>query len=81
MVGLTHLIKIWIVAFFRRGCVKPDYPAVPDPDLEITGGRGGGVGFLAKKIFRPFGPQFGPKIRGALSWIRHCSEKNPLEQG
>ena len=55
MVGLTHLIKIWIVAFFRRGCVKPDYPAVPDPDLEITGGRGGGLAFSQKKFFGPSG--------------------------
>ena len=44
---------------------------MPDPDLEIGGGgvwgrssrlldkrRGG----LPKKCFRPFGPQFGPKI-------------------
>ena len=48
---------------------------MPDPDLDITagGGRGGG-GFIktlrkggggpvCKKCFRPFGPQFGLKIR------------------
>ena len=43
--------------------------AVPDPDLEIKGGgssrplhnRGG---WSPKKIFWPFGPQFGLKIRG-----------------
>ena len=29
-------------------------PALADPDLQIGGGR----------FFRPFGPQFGPKIRG-----------------
>ena len=32
------------------------------PDPEIRGG-GGGSG-LPKKLFRPFGPQFGLKIRG-----------------
>ena len=43
--------------------------SVLDPDLEISGGEGGG---------RPFGPQFGLKIRGGpgsprpLPWIRHC---------
>ena len=31
------------------------------PDPEIRGGGG------LKKIFRPFGPQFGPKIRGGGS--------------
>ena len=36
-----------------------------DPDLEIRGG--GGWGGLPKKFFGPFGPQFGPKIRGAPS--------------
>ena len=48
---------------------------MPDPDLEMGGG-GGGVGGsgwsfrpldkmgdgLPKSFFRPFGPQFGPKI-------------------
>ena len=34
---------------------------VPDPDLEI-GGEGGGV--VSKTFLRPFGPQFGLKIRG-----------------
>ena len=33
-----------------------------EPDLEISGG-GRGAG-LEKKIFLPFGPQFGLKIRG-----------------
>ena len=44
---------------------------MPDPDLEIRGGGGGrssrplgkGGGAL-QKFFRPFGPQFGLKIRG-----------------
>ena len=31
-------------------------PALADPDLQIGGGG---------RFFRPFGPQFGPKIRGA----------------
>ena len=34
---------------------------MPDPDLEIRGGEGGAV---SKRIFRPFEPQFGLKIRG-----------------
>ena len=54
---------------------------MPDPDLEIRrrrGGGGGGVGAgnhtriqvgggggLPKFCFRPLGPQFGLKIRGA----------------
>ena len=45
---------------------------VPDPDIEISGGpghpdpkiRGGGEACLPKEFFWPFGPQFGPKIRG-----------------
>ena len=37
--------------------------SVPDPDLEISWGGGGGAG-LPKKFFRPFRPQFGLKIRG-----------------
>ena len=32
---------------------------VPNPDIEIREGPG-----LSQKCFRPFGPQFGPKIRG-----------------
>ena len=35
---------------------------VPDPDLEIGGGERGGV--VSKTFLRPFGPQFGLKIRG-----------------
>ena len=65
---------------------------MPDPDLEMGGGGGGagppdskirvgeGVGSsLQKKIFWPFRPQFGLKIRegagspGPLPWIRHCT--------
>ena len=45
---------------------------MPDPDLEIRGGgypdsliRGDGGGTPKKFFFRPFGPQFGLKIRGA----------------
>ena len=46
------------------------YIAVPDPDLEITGGRSSrpldkGGGQPPQKIFPPFGPQFGLKISGA----------------
>ena len=46
---------------------------VPDPDLDIKSG-GGGAAVVSQKFFsRPFGPQFGPKIRGggALPWTRH----------
>ena len=58
------------------------YSAVLDPDLEITGGGRVGVGerpVSKKKVFWPFEPQFGLKIRGGggragpLSWICHCS--------
>ena len=36
-----------------------------------------------KNFFRPFGPQFGLKIRGGgppgpLPWIRHCSDHSPF---
>ena len=44
---------------------------VPDPDLEMGGvggvGGGGGGANLPPKCFRPFGPHFGPKIRGNLA--------------
>ena len=62
--------------------------AVPDPDLEIRKGAGGssrpldkgggGEPSLPKKFCRPFGPQFGLKIRGegrgpwAPPLDRHC---------
>ena len=47
--------------------------AVPDADLEIRGGGGGGAVIqtfrkggpgLQRNFFWPFGPQFGLKIRG-----------------
>ena len=47
--------------------------AVPDSDLEIRKGKGGGGGAVSLKIF--FGPsvlRFGLKIRGGLPSIRHC---------
>ena len=59
------------------------YYAVPDPDLEIRGRRGGG-GVIqtlrwGKNFSWPFGPQFGLNIRGEggwgagpLPWIFHC---------
>ena len=34
---------------------------MPDPDLEVRGGGGGGS--LRKNFFQPFRPQFGLKIR------------------
>ena len=49
-----------------------------DLDLHIRKGGGGEKeGPVSKKTFRPFGPQFGLKIRGGgrppgpLPWIRH----------
>ena len=52
--------------------------AMADPDLQIR--RWGGGGPQKKKGFlRPFGPQFGLKIKGGsgplgpLPWIRHCN--------
>ena len=49
-------------------------PSVADPDLQMGGGRGEGGGHadpeirrgasLKKNFSRPFGRQFGPKIRG-----------------
>ena len=62
--------------------------SVPDPHLEIRGGGGGGLviqtlrwrrGRPPINFFRPFGPQFGLKIRCGpglprpLPWIRHCN--------
>ena len=55
---------------------------VVDPDLQIGKGGGGerrkGRAQSQKKLFRPFGPQFGLKIRGGggrppgpLPWIGH----------
>lgn len=49
--------------------------AVPDPDLRENGGEGGKQS--PQKIFGPFEPHLGPKIRGggqapwALPWICH----------
>ena len=40
-----------------------------DPDLQIRRGGGGG-GRSQKKLFRPFGPQFGLKLTGGLPWNR-----------
>ena len=62
---------------------KTSFDPVPDPDLEIRG-RGGGHpdpqkkegGGLQNDFFRPFGPQFGLKIRGlrGLPSMRHCDQ-------
>ena len=38
-------------------------PGHPDPDIRWVG-AGVGVSGLKKKLFWPFGPQFGLKIRG-----------------
>ena len=68
---------------------------MPDPDTEMREGgegalgglpdpliRGGGGGGFPKKLFRPFGPQFGLTIwrggrAGTLPWIRPGVTKNP----
>ena len=58
---------------------------VPDTDIEISRGpchsdpKIRGEGCLPKEFFWPFGPQFGPNIRGGggggpLPWIRHCNQ-------
>ena len=44
----------------------------PDPKVKEVVGGGGGGGNHPQKIFWPFGPQFGLKIRGAQapgSWM------------
>ena len=55
-----------------KGICSTDVPhTVADPDLQIRGGPDHpdpeirGEGGLQKDFFRPFGPQFGLKIRGA----------------
>ena len=84
-IALNKVLHTW-----RVGSALGSNP-VAYPDLQIKGGgegRGGhpdveirGRGQSQKSFFfRPFGPQFGLKIRGKgppgpLSWIRHC---NPL---
>ena len=57
---------------------------MPDPDLETRDGGqlsrplDNGEPGLQKNFFRPFGPQFGLKVRGGvgtpgpLPWIRQC---------
>ena len=51
------------------GASRPDKgePGHPDPEIR---GRGGG---LQNKFFRPFRPQFGPKIRGARASPRSAT--------
>ena len=46
-------------------------PGHPDPS--IRGGGGGRGGKSPKNFFRPFGPQFGLKVKGrGGGGIRHC---------
>ena len=56
-----RLPVLWALKWFAFKLIT-----VPDPDLEIKGGGGGGGmdADLRKNFFRPFGPQFGLKIRG-----------------
>ena len=51
-----RLPVLWALKWFACKLIT-----VPDPDLEIKGG-GGGNG-RRSHFFRPFGPQFGLKIR------------------
>ena len=52
---------------------------VPDPDLEIGGEEGGGV--VSKTFLRPFGPQFGLKIRGGGSPPGSVTGQDSYRQG
>ena len=89
--GGVHVLRSCVSCLLLRLFVNPyrleqskkenSYLTVPDPDLEIRGEGGAIVRTLRrrfpKKIFRPFGLQFGLRIRGAgppgaLPWIRHC---------
>ena len=67
--------------------------SVADPDFQIrgarsfrpcdSGGGGGGRGRSQKKIFRPFGTQFGLKIRGRAPpgpFPRFATAFNPIYQ-
>ena len=53
-----RLPVLWALKWFACKLIT-----VPDPDLEIKGEGGGGNG-RRSHFFRPFGPQFGLKIRG-----------------
>ena len=87
----VHVLRTCVSCLLLRLFVNPyrleqskkenSYLTVPDPDLEIRGEGGAILRTLRrrfpKKIFRPFGLQFGLRIRGAgppgaLPWIRHC---------
>ena len=51
-----------------------------DPDFQIRRrGVGVGVGSKKKRLFRPFGPQFGLKIRGGGWAIRDPPLDLPLK--
>ena len=88
--GGVHVLRSCVSCLLLRLFVNPyrleqsqkenSYLTVPDPDLEIRGEGGAILRTLRrrfpKKIFRPFGLQFGLRIRGAgppgaLPWIRH----------
>ena len=89
--GGVHVLRSCVSCLLLRLFINPyrleqskkenSYLTVPDPDLEIRGEGGAILRTLRrrfpKKIFRPFGLQFGLRIRGAgppgaLLWIRHC---------
>ena len=63
------------LAVSRRSTSAGNSALLPS-DGEGVGGGGGVVRAVTKKIFPPFGPQFGIKVRRraprAPSWIRHC---------
>ena len=89
--GGVHVLRSCVSCLLLRLFVNPyrleqskkenSYLTVSDPDLEIRGEGGAILRTLRrrfpKKIFRPFGLQFGLRIRGAgppgaLPWIGHC---------
>ena len=74
MYFLFHLFYLYVPRDYEVCYVRiqgPNISAVADADLQ-TGGGGLGrsyrpwdkVGAVSKNFFRPFGPQFGLKIRG-----------------
>ena len=60
------------IMLFVKGICSTEMPhTLADPDLQIRGAqssrlwdKGEGGGGVQEKFFRPFRPQFGPKIRG-----------------
>ena len=78
-IQMTSYPCLGIVADYtlvNRASIEYDHITVADPDRQITGGghpdpeiEGGGG--LKKSFLRPFGPQFGLKIRGSRALRPH----------